>query len=207
MASLSVSQRINGFLRRVPAWPIYIIGPIPGIWVFWLALNNRLGADPLQYLEHSLGERGLQLIILTLLITPLRRLTGVSLLKFRRAVGVVAFVYVLGHLLTWVVLDQQLFLSAIVEEIIKRPFITIGMVGFVAMVPLAVTSNNLSLRRLGPARWRRIHKLAYIAAIAGAAHYLLLVKAWPMEPIVYALIVVALLAIRGWWSVSPRRSR
>ena len=207
MASPSVAQRINRSLRRVPAWPIYIIGPIPGIWVFWLALNNRLGADPLQYLEHSLGERGLQLIILTLLITPLRRLTGVSLLKFRRALGVVAFAYVLGHLLTWVVLDQQLYLSAIVEEIIKRPFITIGMVGFVALVPLAVTSNNLSVRRLGPALWRRIHRLAYIAAIAGAAHYLLLVKAWPMEPIVYALIVVALLAIRAWWSVSSRRSR
>lgn len=207
MAAPSVSQRINGALRRVPAWPIYIIGPIPGIWVFWLALNNQLGADPLQVLEHSLGERGLQFIILTLLITPLRRLTGVSLLKFRRALGVVAFVYVLGHLLTWVVLDQQLYLSAIVEEIIKRPFITIGMVGFLAMVPLALTSNNLSVRRLGPALWRRIHKLAYLAAIAGAAHYLLLVKAWPTEPIVYALVVVALLAIRAWWSVSSRRSR
>lgn len=207
MAAPSVSQRINGALRRVPAWPIYVIGPIPGLWVFWLALNNQLGADPLQVLEHSLGERGLQLIIITLLITPLRRLTGVSLLKFRRALGVVAFVYVLGHLLTWIVLDQQLYLSAIVEEIIKRPFITLGMIGFLAMLPLAITSNNLSVRRLGPALWRRIHKLAYLAAIAGAAHYLLLVKAWPMEPIVYALVVVALLAIRAWWSYSPRRSR
>ena len=207
MAAPSVSQRINGALRRVPAWPIYVIVPIPGIWIFWLAVNDRLGADPLQFLEHSLGEGGLQLIILTLLITPLRRLTGVNLLKFRRAFGVMAFVYVLGHVLTWVVLDQQLLLAAIVEEIIKRPFITVGMVGFLALVPLAVTSNNLSVRRLGPALWRRIHKLAYIAAIAGAAHYLLLVKAWPPAPIVYALIVVALLAIRAWWSVSSRRPR
>ncbi|MCY3880178.1 MAG: protein-methionine-sulfoxide reductase heme-binding subunit MsrQ [Rhodobacteraceae bacterium] len=201
---MTLPQRINGVLRRIPAWPIYIIGPVPGLWVFWLALNNRLGPDPLQVLEHSLGERALQFIILTLLITPILRLTRVSLLKFRRSLGVVAFIYVLGHLLTWVILDQQLSLAAIWTEIVKRPYITIGMVGFLAMVPLAVTSNNLSVRRLGPALWRRIHKLAYLAAFAGAAHYLLLVKAWPTEPIVYAAIVVSLLAIRAWWAFSRR---
>ncbi len=207
MAAPSISQRINQSLRRVPAWPIYILAPLPGLWVFWLAVNNQLGPDPLQVLERSLGERGLQLIILTLLITPLRRLTNVNLLKFRRALGVMAFVYVVGHLLTWVVLDQQLMLQSIWTEIVKRPFITVGMAGFLLLLPLALTSNNLSVRRLGPVRWRRLHQLAYLAAIAGAAHYLLVVKSWPTEPIVYAAVVAVLLILRAWWSFRPKKKR
>ena len=205
----AVAQRINGWLRRAPAWPIYVLGPIPGLWTFWLALNNQLGADPLQVLEHALGERGLQFIILTLLITPLRRLTGVSLLKFRRALGVVSFIYVVGHMLTWLVLDQQLVWSEIVADIIKRKYILFGMIGFVAMIPLAVTSNSLSVRKLGPALWTRIHRLAYVAAIAGALHYVLLVKGWPPEPLVYAAVVAILLLVRAWWAANktskPRR--
>ena len=204
---MAVAKRINGFLRRVPAWPIYLIGPLPGIWTFWLAVANRLGPDPLQVLEHSLGERGLQLIIATLLITPIRRITGVSLMKFRRALGLMAFIYVAAHLLTWLVLDRQLVWPDVWKEIVKRPYITIGMVGFAAMVPLAVTSNNLSIRKLGAALWNRIHKLAYVAAAAGAAHYLLLVKAWPLEPIVYAAVVAGLLAVRGWWAGTRRVAR
>ncbi len=205
--TMGAAQRINGVLRKIPSWPIYILGPIPGLWVFWLAIQDRLGADPLQVLEHSLGERALQLLVLTLLVTPVRRLTGVSFLKFRRAVGLVAFIYVVAHLLTWLVLDRQLDLAEIWKEIVLRPYITIGMVGFLAMVPLAVTSNNLSIRKMGAAAWSKLHRLAYLAAFAGAAHYLLLVKSWPTEPIVYAAVVVALLAIRAWWAARRRIAR
>ena len=205
--TMGAAQRINGVLRKIPNWPIYILGPIPGLWVFWLAIQDRLGADPLQVLEHSLGERALQLLVLTLLVTPVRRLTGVSFLKFRRAVGLVAFIYVVAHLLTWLVLDRQLDLAEIWKEIVLRPYITIGMVGFLAMVPLAVTSNNLSIRKMGAAAWSKLHRLAYLAAFAGAAHYLLLVKSWPTEPIVYAAVVVALLAIRAWWAARRRIAR
>ena len=148
---MSASQRINGILRKIPSWPIYLLGPIPGFWVFWLAVQDRLGADPLQVLEHELGERGLQFLVLTLLVTPVRRISGVSLLKFRRAIGLVAFFYIMAHLLTWFVLDRQLDLPDIWREIVKRPFITIGMAGFLAMVPLAITSNNRSIRKMGAA--------------------------------------------------------
>lgn len=206
--AMSIKHRINATIRRVPAWPIYLLFPLPGIGLFWEALNDRLGADPIQVLEHKYGEYGLQLLILVLLITPIQRLVGISLVKFRRAIGVVAFIYVLAHMLTWLVLDQQLDLGAIWTEVVKRPYITVGMVGFLSLLPLAVTSNNLSVRRLGPILWRRLHKLTYIAAIAGAAHYLLLVKAWPIEPIIYAAIVATLLLIRYWWKINskPRRN-
>ncbi len=204
---MSLEQRINGAVRRIPAWPVYVLFPLPGLWLFWEALNDRVGANPIQVLEHEYGERGLQLIVLALLITPVRRLTGVNLLKFRRAVGVVSFVYVFAHMMTWLVLDQQLDIGAVWTEIVDRPYITVGMIGFAALLPLAATSNNLSVRRLGPARWRRIHALTYFAAIAGAAHYLLVVKAWPAEPVIYSLVVAALLAIRLWWRLAakPRR--
>ena len=204
---MSASQRINGILRKIPSWPIYLLGPIPGFWVFWLAVQDRLGADPLQVLEHELGERGLQFLVLTLLVTPVRRISGVSLLKFRRAIGLVAFFYIMAHLLTWFVLDRQLDLPDIWREIVKRPFITIGMAGFLAMVPLAITSNNRSIRKMGAATWSKLHRLAYVAAFAGAAHYLLLVKSWPLEPIIYALVVAALLAIRAWWAAQRRIAR
>ena len=204
---MSIKQRINATVRKAPAWPIYVLFPLPGIWLFWQALNNNLGPNPIQVLEHSYGERGLQLIILALLITPILRFTGLNLMKFRRAIGVMAFVYVAAHMLTWIVLDLGLDFSAVWTEIVKRPYITVGMAGFAALLPLAITSNNLSVRRLGPMLWRRIHKLTYVAAFAGAAHYLLLVKAWPTEPIVYGLVVVALLAIRGWWKFSPKSRR
>ena len=201
------AQRINGWLRRIPAWPLYVILPVPGAYFFWLALTNQLGPDPIQALEHEYGERALQLIIVTLLVSPMRRWTGVSFLKFRRALGLMAFFYVLAHLSVWVILDRQLVLMDIWREIVKRPYITLGMLGFVSMLPLAITSNNLSIRRLGAELWTRIHRLAYLATAAGAAHYLLLVKAWPTEPIVYALVVAALLGIRAWWSTQRRAAR
>jgi len=200
MAPAAVVQTINAGIRKAPAWPLYALLPIPGLLTFWAAVNNQLGPDPLRALEADLGIKALQLLILTLLITPIRRLTAINLLKFRRAIGVACFLYVLGHLLTWVVLDQNLVLAAIIEEIIERPYITIGMVGFVALLPLAITSNNLSLRKLGPVRWRKLHRLAYLAGVAGSLHYVLIVKAWPLQPLVYAGVIVALLLLRAWWS-------
>lgn len=201
------AQGINARLRRIPAWPIYVLGPIPGLITFWLAVTNQLGPDPLPVLEHELGERGLQFIIITLLVTPIRRLTGVSLLKFRRALGVIAFVYILAHMLTWLILDRQLVWAEVWADIVKRPYILFGTVGFLAMVPLAATSNNLSVRRLGAKLWNRIHKLAYLAAAAGVLHYVLLVKGWPPEPLVYALIVAILLMARAWWAARKGSSR
>ena len=201
------AQGINARLRRVPAWPIYILGPIPGLVTFWLAVTNQLGPDPLPVLEHELGERGLQFLIVTLLVTPIRRFTGVSLLKFRRAIGVISFVYIFAHMLTWLILDRQLVWSEVWADIVKRPYILIGTVGFLAMIPLAATSNNLSVRRLGAKLWSRIHKLAYLAAAAGVVHYVLLVKGWPPEPLVYAFVVAMLLMARAWWAARRGKRR
>ena len=115
-----------------------------------------------------MGERGLQFIILTLLITPIRRLTGVSLLKFRRAIGVISFVYIVAHMLTWLILDRQLVWAEVWADIVKRPYILIGTIGLLAMIPLAATSNNLSVRRLGAKLWNRIHRLVYLVALRGS---------------------------------------
>lgn len=179
-----------------PDWPLYPLGFIPAIWLFVQAVTDNLGADPAKALERGLGEWALRLIILGLAITPLRQVAGINWVRYRRAIGLLAFFYVLLHLITYMVLDQGLDWVAIAADILRRPYITIGMLGFLLLLPLALTSTNAMIRRLGGARWRRLHRLVYPAAFAGAAHYLLLVKSWPLEPIIYAAIVVALLVWR-----------
>lgn len=191
-----ITQRINTSLKRIPAWPLYIAGPLPAIWLYYLGLTNRLGADPVKAIEQQLGLIGLQLIVAGLVITPLRRFIGLNLVKFRRAIGLLAFFYVTVHLLTWLVVDTQLDWAYIWMDIVKRPYITIGMTGFLLLLPLAVTSNTVSIRRLGGATWNKLHRLAYAAALAGALHYVWLVKGWQTEPLVYLAGVVLLLLTR-----------
>ena len=154
---MSIVSSINQFARRIPTWALYIVYLLPVPWLLYLAQTGGLGREPIKALEHELGEIALQLLIIGLAITPLRRFLGLNLLKFRRALGVLAFIYVALHLLVWLVLDVGI-LSQIWNDILKRPYITIGMVGFALMLPLAVTPNNLSLRRPGPVAWRRLHR-------------------------------------------------
>ena len=196
---MALTQIINTAARRIPAWPLYIVLTVPGLWLFYRAVNNQLGADPLKALEHQLGVYALQLMVAVLLITPLRNLAGVNLIKYRRAVGLMAFFYVLAHLTTYLWLDQQWWWDAIYKDLTKRPYIIIGMLSFLAMVPLAITSNNKSVKRLGAGRWKKLHRLAYFAAIGGAVHYVLLEKTWQQEPILYVLAVVCLLGYRFFW--------
>ena len=138
---MTLSQRINIGLSKIPAWPLYIVGVFPPVWFLWLGLTGGLGVEPIKALEHRLGELALQMFIVTLLVTPIRNWTGVNLIKFRRAIGLLTFFYVLLHLLVWLVLDVQI-LALIWADILKRPYITIGMIAFVLMIPPAVTSNN-----------------------------------------------------------------
>lgn len=191
-----LAARVNAALRPVPPWALYPLGALPAVWLVWQALNGGLGVDPVKALEHELGLIGLQLIVAGLAVTPLRRFAGVNLIRFRRAIGVLAFAYVALHLAVWVTLDLQFRWAQIGADIVKRPYIVMGMAGFLLLVPLALTSNNLSLRRLGPLRWRRLHWLVYPAALAGGVHFLWLVKAWPVEPMLYLGAIVALLALR-----------
>jgi methionine sulfoxide reductase heme-binding subunit len=194
-----IAQKINGVLRKMPSWPLYIIGFIPfGVYFYW-AVTNQLGADPLARLEHQIGEWALQLLILTLLVSPIRKLTGISFIKFRRAFGLMAFFYVCLHLSVWVALDKSFLWGEIIKDLYKRPYIIIGMTAFTVLIPMALTSNNRSIRKFGPKVWGRIHMLGYVATAAGALHYMMLVKAWPLEPIVYCLIVAGLLLWRVKW--------
>lgn len=191
-----MDRTINTALRRVPPLAIYIAGALPFLWLVWLLFNDRLGVDPVKRIEHQLGIWGLQLLVAGLVVTPLRKFTGVNLIRYRRAIGLLAFFYIALHLATWLVLDIQLRWAEIWADILKRPYITVGFAGFVAMIPLAITSNNESVRRLGAKTWQKLHRLTYFAALAGAIHYLWLVKAWPPEPIIYLILIIFLLATR-----------
>ncbi len=183
-------------LPQVPKFLVYLLGFLPAVWWFELGLTDRLGADPMRALEHALGLWALRFFIASLAITPLRQLTGTNLLRYRRALGLLAFYYAVLHLSTYLVLDQGLDLHAILADILKRLYITIGMACFVILVPLAVTSNNLAVRRLGGKAWARLHRFVYLAAILAALHFLLSVKSWPLEPVVYTSLVAILLGYR-----------
>lgn len=187
-------SHVNSALRHVPAWPVYLGSVGYAGWMFWLGVTNQLGAEPVKALEHALGEAALYLLIAGLAITPLRRFAGLNLLKFRRAIGLGCFFFVVTHLLTWAVLDVQR-MSAVWADIVKRPYITVGMAAFILLIPLAITSNGWSLRKMG-AGWRRLHLLVYPAALLGALHYLMLVKGLQLKPIICLALVVGLIALR-----------
>lgn len=185
---------INSVSRRLPPWLLYMVAPLPVAWFLYLGFTGGLGVEPIRALEHKLGELGLQILLLVLAITPLRRYAGLNLLRFRRALGLVAFFYITLHLLVWLVLDVQIP-AQIWADIVKRPYITIGMLAFVLMIPLALTSNNLSVRRLGK-RWRKLHWLTYPAVLLGSLHFVLLAKGFQIEPLLYLGATVLLLALR-----------
>lgn len=157
-----------------------------------------LGANPVEELIHRFGIWGLRFILITLAITPLRFMTGWGwLLRFRRMFGLFAFFYILMHFLTYAGLDQRFDLAVIFEDIVERPFITIGFAAFVLLIPLAVTSTNAMMKRLGP-RWKKLHRLVYLIAILGAWHFYWQVKLDTLEPLVYIAILSVLLGYRLW---------
>lgn len=192
----SLVDHINDFARRVPTWPIYILYLLPVPWLLYLAQTGGLGREPIKALEKELGEIALQLLIFGLTITPLRRFIGINLIKFRRMLGLLAFIYVTLHLSVWMLLDMSLLWGQMWNDVWKRPYITIGMAGFLALLPLAITSNNLSVRKMGAAAWRKLHKLTYLAVILGGVHYIWLVKGIQIEPLLYMAVILGLLALR-----------
>jgi sulfoxide reductase heme-binding subunit YedZ len=189
-----VVDRINAVARRVPVWSVWLVLLMPAVWSVYLGLTGGLGAEPIKGLEHELGEIALQLLVAGLCVTPLRRYLGVNLIRFRRALGLLAFCYVCLHLAVWLFLDVQ-DAGRIWADILKRPYVTVGFAAFVLMIPLALTSNDLSLRRLGP-RWRRLHRLTYGAAVLAAVHFIWLSKGFQIEPLAWLAVILALLALR-----------
>ena len=202
-----IVDAINAALRRAPVWPWYILGAVPAAYWFWAAFANRLGADPVARLEHELGLLALQLLIAALAVTPLRELARINLLRYRRMLGLMAFFYVVLHIFVWLAFDRQYDWPRILADLYKRPYIMVGMAAFVLLVPLAVTSNDWSIRRLGAMGWRKLHRLAYPAAALASLHFIWLVKSWPPEPLIYGGIVAVLLLYRSLRGRMRRRAR
>jgi sulfoxide reductase heme-binding subunit YedZ len=160
--------------------------------------GESLGANPIEEVLHTLGLWALRFLMFTLAITPLRDLIGKPWpLMLRRMLGLFAFFYVLLHFLVWLIVDQELYWSGILTDIAKRPFITLGFAAFVLLIPLAITSTNGMMRRLGK-RWKSLHRLIYVCAILGVWHFYWLVKADVREPLLYAGILAVLLGWRIW---------
>lgn len=199
----ALAEAVGDAARRVPRWVVYAAGLLPALWVTFALFTGRLGADPVAAAEHRLGLTALQFLIATLAITPLMRFVGVKLIRQRRPLGLLAFTYAVLHFLVWLALDMQFLWGQIVEDLTTRWYFVVGMVGLLAMAPLAWTSRDSAIRAMGAARWRRLHRLAWVAAAAGALHYLLLVKTVTVEPLLYAGAVLALLGLR----LIPRRRR
>lgn len=161
-------------------------------------ISGKLGANPIEEIQDRFGIWGLRFILLALSVTPLRRVTGWNwLTRFRRMTGLFAFFYVLMHFLTWLILDQRLLLSAISEDIVERPFITIGFTALLILVALAATSTTAIRRRMGR-RWQKLHNFVYAAAILGVWHYWWQVKLDASDPAIYAALLSILLGYRLW---------
>ncbi len=178
---------------------VFIACLFPLIFGIWAGFTDQLGANPIEEITHRTGDWALRLLLITLAVTPLRRMLGWGwLLRVRRMLGLFAFFYACLHLLTYFVLDQFFDWDEILKDIIKRPYITIGFSAFVLLVPLAITSTNAMMRRLGK-RWGQLHQLVYVIAVFGILHYLWLVKADYLLPLIHAAILLALLLVRVWY--------
>lgn len=176
---------------------IFLAALMPLMLLIMDGLNGNLSANPVEVITHRTGDWVLNFLLITLAVTPLRKITGWHwLLRFRRMLGLYAFFYVLLHFTTYIWLDRFFVFDEIGKDIAKRPYITVGFICFLLLIPLAVTSTNAMVRRLGAKRWQRLHKMIYAIAIGGVLHYLWLVKSDIILPLAYGLVLVLLLVLR-----------
>lgn len=186
---------------------VFAICLIPLARLAWLGFQNRLGANPIEYITHSTGWWTLALLLITLSVTPVRRLFKMPwLLRLRRMLGLFAFFYVSLHFTTYIWLDQFFDWAEIVKDVAKRPFITVGFSAFVLLIPLAVTSNNALVKRLGARRWQLLHRLVYAIAALGVLHFWWLVKRDITEPFIFASLLALVLIIRLLYLLKQQRS-
>lgn len=186
-------------LRRVLKPAVFLAALGPAVWLVVGAFTDGLGVNPVETITNSTGIWSLRLLVITLAVTPVRRLTGWnSVIQFRRMLGLFAAFYAGLHFLTYFVLDHSLAFEGVWDDVVKRPYITAGFTAFVAMLPLAVTSTQGWIRRLGGRRWNRLHRTIYAIAALGVLHYWWKVKADVSSPALYAVIVAALLGARVW---------
>lgn len=194
-------------MQRLPKVLIFSAALIPAGLLTYGIFTDGLGANPAEALQTQTGIWALRFMVLTLAVTPVRRLTKWNpIIQYRRMLGLFTFFYAFLHLLTYAVLDRYFDFAGVFEDVAKRPFITAGMIAFVLMVPLAITSTKGWIRRLGR-RWQVLHRLIYLSAIAAAVHYLWKVKIISGSPVYYALLIGALLAFRVVWQIRTRRPK
>ena len=180
---------------------VFLLCLIPLGHLAWGAVTNNLGANPIEVITRSTGKWTLIFLLITLSVSPLRKVTRLQwLIKFRRMLGLFAFFYICLHFTTYIWLDQFFDIMAISKDVIKRPFITVGFSSFVLLIPLALTSNRGMIKRLGGRRWQNLHRLIYLSAIGGVVHFLWLVKADLQRPLIYGAVLMLLLGFRivGW---------
>lgn len=188
-------QRVVVFLARLPGWAVWALGLIPLAWLIFDAVTGGLGPEPVREIQLRLGLTALSFLSGGLAITPLRRFTRINLVKHRRNVGLLAALYTLLHAAAWAGLDLR-DLGRAGAEIVRRPWLMLGMGALVLIVPLAATSFNAAIRWLGPLRWRRLHRLVYPAVILAGLHYLMLTKTWELRPALFLAVIIALLGTR-----------
>jgi len=185
---------------------VFLLALVPAGYLGYRTYTNDLGVNPAETLQLETGEWALKFLIITLAVTPVRRLTRWNrVIQFRRMLGLFAFFYACLHFLTYIVLDKYFAFGEMMADVLKRPFITAGFVAFVAMVPLAITSTKGWIRRLGR-RWQVLHRLIYVSAAAAAVHFVWKVKVVIGEPIYYALAIALLLGFRLVWQLKSAKS-
>jgi sulfoxide reductase heme-binding subunit YedZ len=178
---------------------LFVLALVPLAFLIHRALNNDLGANPVETINRFTGDWVLRFLLVTLAVTPLRRLFGWNaLLRYRRMLGLFTFFYACLHFLSYAWLDQYFVLADIIKDIAKRPYITVGFACLLMLIPLAVTSTNAMIRRLGARRWQALHRLVYLVGVGGIVHFLWLVKSDLREPLIYGAILAVLLGFRLW---------
>ena len=192
---------MGAVLRNPKRW-LFAVCLLPLARLFALGASGGLGANPIEFVTHSTGTWTLVGLLVTLAVTPLRRLTGrAELIRYRRMLGLFAFFYACLHFITYIWLDQFFDLAGIGKDIVKRPFITVGFAAFVLLIPLAATSNHAMMRRLGR-HWQQLHRLIYPIAVLGVIHYVWLVKKDVTQPLLFGAVLALLLAMRLPWGLS-----
>lgn len=187
---------------------VFIASLLPLAYYGWGAWHDTLGANPVEAVTRGMGTWTLNFLLITLAVTPLRKLTGWhAALRLRRMLGLFAFFYAALHLTSYLWFDQFFAWGEIARDILERPFITVGMAAFVLLVPLAATSSNFAIRRLGGRRWQALHRTVYAIAILAVLHYSWLVKADQSQPLLYGGILLVLLGLRAWWREVERREQ
>lgn len=195
-------QRLINYLKPLA----FLLCLIPLAHLAWAFQHDDLGANPIEALTRGLGTWGLNFLLITLAVTPVRKLTGWHwLVRLRRMLGLYCFFYALLHWVSYLWLDQFFDWAEIGKDILKRPFITVGMLTFLLLVPLAVTSNAYAIRRLGGKRWQELHRTVYAIGILAVLHYTWLVKLDILKPLLYGLVLALLLGVRVWWRYQEKQ--